>query len=75
MKSFSEKIILSKIFFGIWFARKKLRNAKIIVWQMSPESGNARSPLSDSGSMTGSWPFLPDPAGSVVGFVQIWQDQ
>jgi hypothetical protein len=42
-------MIFSKIFFGVYLARKNYKNAKIRVWQMPLESGNVRSPLPDSG--------------------------
>jgi hypothetical protein len=46
-------MIFSKIFFGIWFARKNYEMRKSEFWKMWPEFGNVRSPLPDSSRIIG----------------------
>jgi hypothetical protein len=67
VKSFSEKNDFFENIFRRLARTKKLRNAKIRVWQMMSKSGNVRSPLLDSGEQV--WPdwakmagFQPDPS-------------
>jgi hypothetical protein len=55
---FQKKVIFLKIFFGIWFARKKLRKGKM---QLSLESGNRDRPLPNFGEHV--WPDLAKMAG------------
>jgi hypothetical protein len=64
-KLFSEKNDFLENIFRRLVRTKKLQNAKIRVWQMSPESDNVQSPSPDSDEK-----LWPDPAGSG----HIWPD-